>query len=477
MGGDTINFPAVSSSYSSINYESDSNTNTEIEANNNDERKIKSAYDQVYKNYHDLKNRVVNMDVDKSKILSYVPGSWVENVGGMTISDYNVPKTTTLLVIGPKGSGKSSLINRISRVFEDDKFAPERAQVTYNSSIRNGTSFLQEYMIPRSSTSFCLYDTRGFSNDLFENMEMIESWMTDGVCHGELVKSDTDNSDLQDRMKGKAHQDGLLSYQRRRVNFVIFVVNGLSVLKCLDSNGADTQYTQMVAQVFSSPFLSFKDHKPAIAITHGDLLSLNERARVRIYLGELLGVHPSKQTFDIADDCEQTTELACVDLVRYVLEHADRNLPPKSPSAFNKARWCNNDGSTIQLWSYLLPILVGIFILTVHFHGFHSLKVRPESAHEQNLEIKEVHPKTAPEPNIEIKEVMDVHLEVVPEPSLDIKKVMEVHPKTIPESNLEVQKDLAEEKPEKSNKKKKARVHRVPVPRVEIDWKKIRHIW
>ena len=61
---------------------------------------------------------------------SYTPGSWVENVGGMTVSDYNVPKTTTLLLIGPKGSGKSSLINRISRVFEDDKFAPERAQVT-----------------------------------------------------------------------------------------------------------------------------------------------------------------------------------------------------------------------------------------------------------------------------------------------------------------------------------------------------------
>ncbi|KVH94216.1 hypothetical protein Ccrd_003727 [Cynara cardunculus var. scolymus] len=159
-------------------------------------------------------------------VITYTPGLWVENVGGMTKSDYDVPITTTLLLIGPKGSGKSSLVNRISRVFEDDKFAPERAQVTYNSRSTNGTLFLQEYMIPRSSTSFCLYDTRSFS-----------------------------------------------------------------------------------------------DHKPAIAITHGDLLSLSERARVRIYLGELLGVHPSKQTFDVpvfvaplSDNSERTTDLTIIDM-------------------------------------------------------------------------------------------------------------------------------------------------------------------
>lgn len=50
--------------------------------------------------------------------------------GGMKFSDYNVPETTSLILVGPKGSGKSSLINKISRVFEDDKFAPERAQVS-----------------------------------------------------------------------------------------------------------------------------------------------------------------------------------------------------------------------------------------------------------------------------------------------------------------------------------------------------------
>lgn len=52
----------------------------------------------------------------------------------MTLSDYDVPKTTSLLLIGPKGSGKSSLVNRISKAFENDKFASERAQVTCTCS-------------------------------------------------------------------------------------------------------------------------------------------------------------------------------------------------------------------------------------------------------------------------------------------------------------------------------------------------------
>lgn len=63
-------------------------------------------------------------------ILSYTPGQWIEKAAGRKLSEYDLPRTISLILIGPKGSGKSSLINRISRVFEDDKFAAERAQVS-----------------------------------------------------------------------------------------------------------------------------------------------------------------------------------------------------------------------------------------------------------------------------------------------------------------------------------------------------------
>lgn len=107
-------------------------------------------------------------------------------------------------------------------------------------------------MIPRNSTSFCMYDTRSFSNDSSENMKMIKHWMTKGVSHKEF------DSCLQARDKPIACQDKLVSYEKRTVNFVIFVVNRLSVLKCVESDGADTQYTQMVAEVFNSLLFSFK---------------------------------------------------------------------------------------------------------------------------------------------------------------------------------------------------------------------------
>lgn len=48
--------------------------------------------------------------------------------------------------------------------------------------------------------------------------------------------------------------------------------------------------------------INVSDQKPAIALTHGDLLSVSERAAVRVCLGNCLGVHPIKQTFDIPGD-------------------------------------------------------------------------------------------------------------------------------------------------------------------------------
>ncbi|WRX08447.1 hypothetical protein QQP08_000934 [Theobroma cacao] len=301
-----------------------STSSLEIEAN---QRRRRNTYSEVFQSYDPLRVHSKILDEAKSKILSYVPGAWIDNVG----SDYDVPKTMTLLLVGPKGCGKSSLINKISRIFEDDKFASERAQVSYNPSVGDGTYFLQEYMIPRGSTSFCLYDTRSLSDAKSENINMIKCWMTKGVRHGELIIRESDGSRLRSRMKCKTQEDNCQSTEMRKVNFVIFVVHGVSFLKSMEGDDNEgKQYIQLITKVFNCPHLSFKDDKPVVVVTHGDLLSLSDRLRIRVHLGELLGIPPAKQIFDIPESCDPITELTIVEMLRYSLEHADRNLPRKN---------------------------------------------------------------------------------------------------------------------------------------------------
>lgn len=56
------------------------------------------------------------------------------------IINYDVPQTTCLILVGPSGIRKSNVINRITKVFDDNKFAHARAQ--YHS---NAISFLHKY--------------------------------------------------------------------------------------------------------------------------------------------------------------------------------------------------------------------------------------------------------------------------------------------------------------------------------------------
>ncbi|XP_057808758.1 uncharacterized protein LOC131023231 [Salvia miltiorrhiza] len=293
------------------------------------ERQKLKVYTEVLRSYEDLQSKIERFEEAKSTILSYTPGSWADKASCMDLRECDVPNTTSFLVIGPKSSGKSSLVNKISRVFEDDVFQPPRAQVSCSSSPEDGTYFLHEYSIPRNSGSFCLYDTPGLSADSSKNLKMIERWMTHGVHHGELIIRESDSKTLKAQLKCRARR-GFFSGQVRPIDFVIFVVNGLSVLESM--NSADEMkkaYSQMIGADIKNPLLLFKDDKPAIVVTHGDLLPISDRVRVRVYLGELLGVPPTGQIFDIPENDDPATTSAIFDLLFYCLERADRNLPAR----------------------------------------------------------------------------------------------------------------------------------------------------
>ncbi|XP_030547720.2 uncharacterized protein LOC115753304 isoform X2 [Rhodamnia argentea] len=330
-------------------------------------RRRSSTHREVLGSYDDSRVHIESLGHAKSKILSYYPGAWIEEVGGTKSFDYKVPQTTSLILIGPRGSGKSSLVNRISKLLDDDKFASERAQVSYNSSAGDGTYFLQEYMIPRGSTSFCLYDTRSLSTDPSEDSKIIKRWMTKGVRHGELVIRESDDWSLRKRMRCKARWSCHPSSVIRRVNFVIFVVNSITVLTSMDNNhDGQSQYMQLIADTYNCPYLSFKDDKPAVVVTHGDLLSVPDRARVRVYLGELFGIPPAKQIFDIPDNSNLVTQNTIVDMLRYSLEHADRNLPRKT--------WVSKRVWRVQVSACVyLALIVGIAIIAACMKRTHRV--------------------------------------------------------------------------------------------------------
>lgn len=330
-------------------------------------RRMNSVHREILESYDQLRVRSEKLDQAKRKILSYSPGAWIEQVGGMKLSDYDIPQTTSLILIGPKGSGKSSLINRISKVFEEDHFSPERAQVSCNSSGEDGTFFLHEYMILRKSNSFCLYDTRGLSDDPSDNIEMLKQWMSKGVRHGELITRKSDASSLINRMRCKARQNFPRSRVIRMINFVIFVVDGLSVLQSIDGDDKQKDYDRVIKTAFNCPYLSYGDDKPVVVLTHGDLLSFADRVRVRGHLGNLLGIPSAKQIFDIPDRYDPVTELTITDMLHYCLEHADNNLPPKGSTVI-KGHMSSVSAADIYFLAIMVIVVISACLYQMYIH-------------------------------------------------------------------------------------------------------------
>ncbi|KAI5430188.1 hypothetical protein KIW84_034676 [Lathyrus oleraceus] len=342
------------------------------------ERKKRVGINQeILQSFNELKIDSESLKKGKKKILSYRPGASIWKARGLKVCDYDIPETTCLILVGPSLSGKTSLINRISKVFDNDKFAPARAQVSYNSLIGDGTYFLHEYMIPRNSNSICLYDTRSLSDKSHENNKMLKNWMTKGVRDGELVVRSIDNQRLCESLKCKGD----------------------------DKKG----------------FIS--NDKPVLVITHGDLLSLSDCACVRAFLGDLLGIPPTTQIFDIPDSDDPVTESAIIGMLRHTLEHADRNFPLKS-NVMNKV-------FKISASLFMILLILGI--------GF-AIGLA------QNKFMHQCH---APQ-------------QQAPQPQACSSEVHEMHP------NLKICKNEPKiERPEP----------KVPEKEPKIEWHKIRHIW
>ncbi|KAH0663530.1 hypothetical protein KY290_030369 [Solanum tuberosum] len=455
-------------------------------------KRIRNVYMDVLKSYEELQFHKDYLKEAKSKILSYTPGSWIEEVGGMKASDYNIPKKMTLLLIGPRGSGKSCLINKISRVFDDDPFTPERAQVSYSSD-GDGTYFLHEYTMPKGSSSFCLYDTRGLSDDLNENKKIVDRWMTKGVRHGKLIMRDSDDA----HPKSNVSRNRYCASETNVVNCVIFVVSAVQILQSMDSDDeTKRQQTRAVATNFKYPLLSFKDEKPIVVLTHGDLLSLSDRTRIRMHLGQLLGIHPKKQIFDIPESDDFGTRLTILNMLRHCLEHADKNLPFKKDLPFKSPY--SSKGALQMLAVRLLltyAILAILFGMGMMFKNTLKAKVAsvPDSQVSQSHMDIDWHATAVDSaPNLQ-PEAMQPHVKVECHAS-EVDSVRNLHPEApqsdenldCPASEVDTVRDLH---PEADQSDENLDCHASEVDSVrnldpeapqsdeDLDWGAIRHLW
>lgn len=67
---------------------------------------------------------------------------------------------------------------------------------------------------------------------------------------------------FETRMECNAH-NGYSRIEARPINFVVFVVNALSVLEAMEGEDETMKrYTQVVSKAFNNPFLSFKGILP-----------------------------------------------------------------------------------------------------------------------------------------------------------------------------------------------------------------------
>ncbi|XP_055832891.1 uncharacterized protein LOC129901669 isoform X2 [Solanum dulcamara] len=432
-------------------------------------KRIRKVYMDILESYEELQFHKDHLKEFKNKILSYTPGSWIEEVGGMKASDYNIPKKITLLLIGPRGSGKSSLVNKISRVFDDDDpFTPERAQVSYSSD-GDGTYFLHEYTIPRGSSSFCLYDTRGLSDDLSENKKIVERWMTKGVRHGNLITRDSDDAHL----KSKVHRNRYRASETNVVNCIIFVVSAVQMLQSMDSDDeTKRQQTQAVAITFNYPLLSFKDEKPIVVLTHGDLLSFSDRTRIRMYLGQLLGIHPKKQIFDIPESDDFGTRLTILNMLRHCLEHADKNLPFKKDLPF-KGPYSSKGALQMLVLCLLLIYAVLAILFGMGMMFMNTLQAKVASV--PNSQVSQSHvdidwdaTTVDSVPNLQ-PEAMQPHVNLDCHAS-EVDSVCDLHPEAMQlhvnlgchASEADSVCDLHPEPPQSD---------------VDVDWGAIRHLW
>ncbi|PRQ21686.1 putative P-loop containing nucleoside triphosphate hydrolase [Rosa chinensis] len=284
----------------------------------------------------------------RHKLLTYQSGDFWMPIGGISKEKMDIPPVATILLVGFSASGKSSLVNLMYSVLGRSGLIPF-AQTSSSGSGR--TKLLKEHNVVRSLRSgFCVYDSGGFNyNEISETSfgEELSSWMNDGVHQNQefLRSGDLDDVPPHDVAGDDRHVDfrTMSNYNwsskfvRRTVNSVMVVANMAEIYKSFKAG--DSKPMEATRQLFcSSAFRNCNDEKPILILTHGDMLSTEERIEGRLKICECVGVSETTGVYDIvclteygflAEESDPVSAYALTEAVYRALLISDRTHLPK----------------------------------------------------------------------------------------------------------------------------------------------------
>ncbi|KAL5862986.1 hypothetical protein ACOSQ3_000500 [Xanthoceras sorbifolium] len=273
----------------------------------------------------------------RHKLLNYRSGDFWVPTGGIKKEEMDIPPVITILLVGFSGSGKSSLINLMYSVLSRSGLILF-AQTSSGNSSNFTTMNMVEHNVLRSMRSgFCVYDSRGFDyNRPSEGLVELSSWMSEGVHHNQLCLRSADYGAI---MKNEVDIDNMRSpskFVQRRVNCAMVVANIAEISKALKAG--DSNPLEATRQLFCAPDLRKWNENPILILTHGDLLSAEERIEARLKICECLDISEISGVYDIvclteygfpAEECDPVTAYAVTEAVYRALLISDRGHFPK----------------------------------------------------------------------------------------------------------------------------------------------------
>ncbi|KAF5190009.1 P-loop containing nucleoside triphosphate hydrolases superfamily protein [Thalictrum thalictroides] len=278
------------------------------------------------------------MDDLRHKLLSYRSGDFCLPTGGIKKEEMNIPPITTILLVGFTGSGKSSLVNLMYSVLGRSGLIPF-AQTSKKSS-NYTTMFMEEHNVLRSVRSgFCVYDTKGLDyNQVDEGIDEFTEWMVDGIYHHQLCCRPEDGVFRSQASMESSKDSPLLTlgFKRRQVNYALVVANLAEIYKALMKG--DSKPLLSTKELFYCPAIRKCNENPILILTHGDMLTTEERIDGRIKICELLGISETTGTYDIvcltehgflADESDPVSAYGLTEAIYRALIFSDRDHYPK----------------------------------------------------------------------------------------------------------------------------------------------------